>query len=484
MKNMIMKNKNPFIIFKLMIVVFLLNGCKKFVAIPPPTTEITAATVFGNTGTVTAALTGIYTQMYNNAESWEMAQNQGLLSDELTSYSTSAGQEHLYTNGMLVSDNLGEWYNAYYYTYEANAIIAGLEANDNISQAVNQEVTGEAKFIRAFWLFYLTNLYGAIPLVTTTSYSTNGSISRSPVNAIYSQVKQDLIDAESLLNSNYVDQTDTAITTERTRPTRAAAAALLARVYLYNQNWDSAEQQATLVINNNLYALGGLGGIVDSVFLKNSIEAIWQLATPLPTNFNTYDAQNFTLTAAPSTGSQNSTTISPELLNAFESGDLRKSKWIGIYTTPSPSIPYYYPHKYYVINSSTVTEYTMVLRLAEQYLIRAEAEAHLGHMSDAAKDLNMVRARAGLGPSPTLTASASLQQADSAILHERQVELFTEWGHRWFDLIRMGAVDSVMGAPGNVCISKGGIWNVNDVLYPVPEVEINSDPKLTQNPGY
>jgi hypothetical protein len=86
--------------------------------------------------------------------------------------------------------------------------------------------------------------------------------------------------------------------------------------------------------------------------------------------------------------------------------------------------------------------------------------------------------------SPTLTASSNIQQADSAILHERQVELFAEWGHRWFDLIRTGTVNSVMGSPGNVCAMKRGVWNANDTLYPIPQSEIKNDVNLTQNLGY
>jgi hypothetical protein len=126
----------------------------------------------------------------------------------------------------------------------------------------------------------------------------------------------------------------------------------------------------------------------------------------------------------------------------------------------------------------------MVLRLAEQFLIRAEAEANLGDMGDATADLNVVRARAGLGASTILTANSTLPEADTALLHERQVELFTEWGNRWFDLIRTGVVNSVMGTPGGVCAAKGGVWNVDDILYPISVNEIESDPHLTQNPGY
>jgi hypothetical protein len=71
----------------------------------------------------------------------------------------------------------------------------------------------------------------------------------------------------------------------------------------------------------------------------------------------------------------------------------------------------------------------------------------------------------------------------ASILHERQVEFFSEWGHRWFDLKRTGNIDNVMG-DGGVCASKGGTWKSTDQLYPVPISELQTDPKLTQNPGY
>jgi hypothetical protein len=64
------------------------------------------------------------------------------------------------------------------------------------------------------------------------------------------------------------------------------------------------------------------------------------------------------------------------------------------------------------------------------------------------------------------------------------VELFTEGGHRWFDLKRTGAIDAVMGAPGNVCQQKGGHWDTNWQLYPIPLTELQAEPALVQNKGY
>jgi hypothetical protein len=121
----------------------------------------------------------------------------------------------------------------------------------------------------------------------------------------------------------------------------------------------------------------------------------------------------------------------------------------------------------------------MVLRLAEQYLIRAEAEANEGDSTDAIDDLNVIRNRALL-PNYSANVNGSLL---SAILHERQVELFTEWGHRWFDLIRTNSADSVMGI---IAPLKHGSWNDNNdqELYPIPQTARNLDMNLTQNPGY
>jgi len=476
--------------FILVLLVFFTSDCKQFVETPPPSTQLVTTSVFSNSTTATSALTSIYTQMVNNADSYYMASYSGLLSDELTNYSNLVFMQDYYTNDMNPSSStpFGRWSYYYNYIYQANAILSALQGNGNIIQPIEQQLIGESKFIRAFWLFYLTSCYGDVPIVTSTNYTLNNLIVRSPQTQVYQQIISDLSTAIPVLNSNYIDITDTAITIERTRPNQAAAEALLARVYLYTGKYDSAKILSTAVINNNLYNLcTNLSPLMgtNSVFLMNSTEAIWQLAIPLPNGFNTPDGENFILTGAPSTGSSvvyNCTTISPQLLTAFEPGDLRRKYWIDSTANTTPH--YYFPYKYESNNTSKVTEYVMVLRLAEQYLIRAEAEANLGDMSDAATDLNIIRNRANLGPSPTLISGSTLQQADSAILHERQVELFTEWGHRWFDLIRAGAVDTVMGTPGNVCAAKGGSWNADDILYPISNAQISLDPNLTQNAGY
>jgi hypothetical protein len=353
-----------------------------------------------------------------------------------------------------------------------------LENNGSITPPAAQQLTGEAKFIRAFWHFYLTNQYGDVPLVTSTLYTVNATIARTPQALVYAQIVQDLRDAQAELNSNYVDGSDTTVTTERVRPTKAAAEAFLARVYLYTQKYDSAEAYASMVIGNSLYSLCLGFSPANSVFLKNSTEAIWQLSTPLPTSINTNDAQYFILPGAPSSGDAASAAISTQLLNSFETGDLRRVNWID----STGTVPdYYYPYKYQAYNTgSPLTEYTMVFRLGEQYLIRAEAEANLGDSTDAITDLNAIRYRAGLSAYNPLTNGSLL----TATLHERQVELFTEWGNRWFDLIRTGNVNSVMSVVTPIKSNGTVSWMSADQLWPIPQSEILVDPKLSQNSGY
>ena len=467
------QHANVVVVFSIMLF-FSTMGCKKFVEIPPPVTQLGAPSVFSNSAAATAALTAIYSEMQN--ESFNMSSSCGLLSDELTNYSTSSITNiQKYTNSLKASNNSGPWNRAYSYIFQANSIIEGVKENNGISLAVRQQLIGESKFIRAFWIFYLANLYGDVPLVTSTDYTVNKTIARTLKADVYVQIIKDLKEAEIALNSKYVNASDTVVTTDRVRPTKWAAKALLARVYLYTGDYANAVTYASEVINNT--ELFALAPELKAVFLANSQEAIWQLAVPLPTFINTADGAGFILI---STGTL---AISPELMNSFEAGDSRKAEWVGSFTGTAPPITtYYFPYKYKVRQSDVVTEYTMVLRLAEQYLIRSEALVALGtDIPGAIADLDTIRSRAGL---PHYSGSMNKDSLLSAVLHERQTELFTEWGHRWFDLIRTKKINSVMGIPGNVCQMKGGIWSSNWQLFPIPQSEINVDVKLTQNEGY
>ena len=149
-----------------------------------------------------------------------------------------------------------------------------------------------------------------------------------------------------------------------------------------------------------------------------------------------------------------------------------------------PARTFYFPYKYKAFTPNI--EGMVVFRLAELYLIRAEARAQQGMLTgnnSAVADLNTIRARAAgttVGVLPPI-AVTSKEDILAAIAHERQVELFTEWGNRWFDLKRTGMADVVMSV---VAPQKGATWNTDWQLLPIPQNEIIANPKLEQNNGY
>lgn len=468
-----------------------LSGCKKFVSQDAPYTSVNSANVYQTDASAASVLTGIYAKLSTTASVSAGIQSvsyfAGLSADEFTLWSGIIDpiQINCYKNSQSSQSTVDMWSSIYQYVFDCNAAIQGINASTTLTPAVKSQLLGEAKFMRAFFYFYLVNFYGDAPLILSTQYTETAIVPRTPAAQLYQQIVQDLKDATGLLSPSYLDASIIKATTERTRPTKWAANALLARTYLYTNDYSDAEAQAGLVIADSpQYKLSSLAG----VFLKNSSEAIWQLQ-PVVAGYNTWDAREFII---PSTGLSTGVPVylSNRLLNAFDSADQRKSNWINNVTLSGTK--YYYPFKYKVNvlnnlitnSNSGMTEYTMVLRLAEQYLIRAEARAQQGNISGtsgAIADLNVIRMRAGL---PVYAGAPDKDSVLAAIMHERRVELFTEWGHRWFDLKRTSSADSVMGGVSGACQAKGGNWVSTDILFPIIAAQLQANPDLVQNPGY
>jgi len=209
----------------------------------------------------------------------------------------------------------------------------------------------------------------------------------------------------------------------------------------------------------------------NNVFLANSKEAILQLQTANTFPYTTIEGALF----IPYDSTSNpSYYISDQLLGAFEPGDLRRTAWVD--STDFSGAFYYYPFKYKIRNGAqgNILEYYMVLRLAEQFLIRAEARAHLSNLDGAIADLNSIRERAGLTDLPP---SLTQTEVFAAVAQERRIELFSELGHRWLDLKRIDSADAVLGAIKST-------WKPTAKLFPIPASELINDANLTQNPGY
>lgn len=470
------------ICFFIILAIRMAIGCKKFVQVSAPVTSLNSGNVYSSDATAISVLNGVYdrasTGGYGSIQSITSCTFvAGLSADELSLYNNLNSQFLAYYINNLSPITAGYeiWNDVYPQIYILNSAIEGLNSSTGTSLAVRNQLLGEAKFMRAFYYFYLVNLYGDVPLVTTSNYIVNQALGKTPASQVYDQIVTDLEAAQSLLSGQYLDATLLNPTQDRTRPTRWAATALLARTYLYLKNWKSADSAASAVISNSAeFTLSTL----NDVFLKTSPEAIWQLQ-PVNSGQNTQDALLFIL---PSTG-PNTTTypvyLDTSLVNSFEPGDQRRTQWVDSVSV-SGTI-YYYPYKYKINElNAAVNEYTMVLRLGEQYLIRAEAETQLTGMASAQaiSDIDTIRNRAGL---PNYSGLTDMVDFLNEIYHERRIELFVEWGNRWLDLKRTGMVDSVMTLATKI---KGGNWSTYQQLYPLPASDIKTDPNLTQNLGY
>lgn len=445
-------------------------GCKKFVQVSPPDTQLETGLIFSSDQTATAAMMGIYSRAMATPGFFLNGGNSvypGLSADEFAG-TTAAPLVDAFTANTLTSSNsfvTTLYASAYNAIYNANIMIEDLRASKSITERTSRQLKGEALCLRALTYFHLADLFGDVPLETGTSYEVNAVAPRMPVTTVYRQVVTDLLAADSLLDTAYA--VNAGYAGVRTRPNKWAARALLARVYLYQGSWAAAEEAATDVLQSGSYRLEPL---LDSVFTPRSREAIWQLQ-PVSGAMNT--AEGYIFLPAGGSSSKPVYALTPYLLNAFETGDKRRMSWVA--AKPVSGIAYAYPYKYKVRTGIyPYMEYNMVLRLAELYLIRAEARVQGNKLSEAIADLDMVRSRAGLAALP---ATLSAEDVLAAVMQERRVELFAEWGHRWSDLRRTGQIDSVFS------VEKQG-WQQYAALYPIPLTELQRNPRIVQNPGY
>lgn len=439
----------------------LTKGCDNFVETDPPHSQLSKKVVFEDIKTADAAVSGIYISMRDggilNGSFSGLTYKLGLYADELDNY--AAGINYFYANSLFGADTgiLDAWTKSYSQLYAVNAIIEGSEQSEKLNRQEKDRLRGEGLFLRSLIHFYLMNLYGSVPYVTTTDYHTNSTLGKTSPDEMTQRIIEDLNESAVLLSEEYIAPL-------RIRPNRFAAYALLARVLLYSEKWEEAAEVASAVLNSPKYSLSSLS----SVFLKESPETIWQFQSN-GAAINTIEAQLFIFTAGPPP----QTALTASLMNSFDTGDLRKAQWTKSVTKGTDI--WYHAFKYRERSATgTSKEYSIMFRLAELYLIRAEARAEQGDIIGAKQDLDMIRSRAGLAA----TTASSRETIKTAVLRERRIEFFTELGHRFFDLKRYGALDTAL-----LSVKSG--WNSTDALWPIPSQELSANPKLNpQNTGY
>lgn len=344
------------------------------------------------------------------------------------------------------------WSSAYNSINRANNIIAQVDGIEMEQTLINQ-YKGEALFVRALNHFNLTRYFGDIPIITTPTAAPIDDryfVSRDPQAAVYQQIQQDLTQAIGFLPVSYANNNNT-----RHRATRGAAQALMARMHLYTGNWTAAEASATEVISNNIYSLVPFETVVAT---KGSSESIFEIF---------FDANNqnpVTFWYGRDNGGRYEFGATPALWNAYSDNDLRR-----VSSIREEEANTFVNYKYR--DNTTGTDGVHVIRLAEVYLIRAEARARTSNFAGAAEDLQVVRRRAYDDETLVVAPAATEEAAIDAILAERRLEFAFE-GHRWHDLVRTGRATTVL----NIAEYR--------TLMPIPLSATEVNANLTQNPGY
>lgn len=437
----------------IMISVFILSSCKKYLEIQPKNYVSDASTIVDEASAQTA-LNGAYRALGNNGYYGETFVELGFLSGGDWVNLTTGGSANLVIQNFRPDDSYFEnvWTAIYAAINGANNILAKVPGiqDPNLTAQLKGQILGQAYFIRALSYFDLARSWGGVPIVlgpTTSATGANAKVSRSTLDATWAQVESDLDSAYGLLpttvQSRYVAVQNTAV-------------ALRARLHLYKQEWADAEADATTIINSGNYALAT--PFSSWLYQSTNPEAIFEIAFS-PQNTSGISTQM----QVPSRGGNYRYGPGQTLVNLLNDSTIGGARSVLVAKQVQAGSTTWYGNLY-----TKNTDPVYVLRIAEQYLIRAEARAELGtNLTGALADLNVVRARAGVA----LATDSSVPGLLLAIENERRVEFALE-PFRWFDLARTGRAETVLNVPAH------------ELFFPIPTTEITLNPNLTQNPGY
>lgn len=469
-----------------------ISGCSKLLDREPITQVVTNTTSGASISASEAEglLQGVYDAETGYAYGLEFNVLDRITNGDVWSDNSYAGGDNaanitidLFTANSLNDNIRRDWADAYGIIGNINIAIPQIEAcaDPALSSTRKAQILGEAKFMRAFTYFDMVRLFGKLPIILKPADLTNSEslikstfVPQSSVDSVYDAILADLWYAKDNVQNDNVPSNKMVVT-------KGAVNSILAKVYasMPTPNWDSVAYYCDQVIPD--YSL-----VPDFNFLwdndhKNNSEAIWE--------FN-YVGWSVVGNWIPSQfiggGWKKFSTPTNDLVKTFrEEGDSVRLHASISFVDYGWSDPYWknpgnYPilSKYNDPNNGTNDFYA--IRLADILLLRAEAYNNKGDLTDAANLVNEVRERVDL---PNTTAATQDEMAQ-AIATERRLELAFE-GQRRFDLIRTGKAIEVMNAQKD---GAGNNLNYNvqpyQLVYPVPQQQLDLNPKLVQNPGY
>ena len=436
---------------------FLGFSCEDLLA-PNPVALITDDQVLTDASSARVVLTSAYRDLANLGAPKIIAGD--LTADNLIHNGTFTQYREISSKDMSASNGSAEalWGVIYSLSYVVSFLDEGL-GDIEITESEFNEITAAARFLRAYAYFIGAYTYGGIPIVTTTDVEGNRVIPRATYEETLEFVETDLLYALDKLPEEPYNSGEAS---------NGAVKALLARFYLYSENWGEAEKYATDVITGNGTKEYVLEPEFENAIADFSTESILEIV--YSANDNPGTSTNFSINNL--FVGRREIIPSSEMVVALQNDGGDRNivlEFDGNNTRGSD-------------NGYTIVRYgpfdnIQLLRLAEVYLIRAEARAQQDNISgeeSAESDVNIIRERAGV----PLVQGTSKNQMLLIIENERRMELCFE-GHRWYDLIRTGRASAVMPDFTNN-------WTEKDELWPVPLREVTNNPSLAnaQNPGY
>lgn len=447
-----------------------LSSCEKELLQNPNTTKV-ADNFYANEGEMEEAVNAVYatlqfTGVYNTA-----MPAVGELPGEDAYDETPANDGGVY--GMLDDFNVipqsglvaDVWEDSYKGIQRANIVLNRIQDIDYADPNTKKSRQGEMLFIRALLYFNLVRTFGDVPLVVEEVQNPQDIFgqARTPANEVYAQIEKDLTEAAGLLP----DRTEA----NKGRVVKTAAQALLGKVYLTLKDFAKAETSLLAVVNSKAHKLVP----VDEVFsleheLNEELIFVVQFASGINSNSEGSDAYRMFNPTGRQDGGLSGTkghgVLKPEFYALYADGDARK----GVYVNALESGLAY--NNKIAIPSTVVGDSGsdwVVLRYADVVLMLAEIENELNKQDEAIDYLDEIRNRANIGDYTGATDKASVF---AEIDLQRRLELVWE-GHRWFDLLRQGRTQPVLG-----------LNDANKLVLPLPASQIAADPALKQNTGY
>ncbi len=447
----------------LLILLMSFTSCDDFLTIVPET-QLSSATFFKTESDFAQAVNGAYAPLrgYYNSQAWLL----GELHSDNTFYMRNVlfgaveNAENLadfsvpISNGTTPNANvLTAWRQLYLIISRANQVLASIDVVE-FNQDSKNNIRGQALFLRSFSYFHLVRYFGKVPLHLNPVPGREGSaLPLSEEAVVFDQIIKDLTDAVPLLPLKAQQLPG--------RVTQGSARTLLGDVFIYRKRWSDAEQILAPVISSGQYSLMPSYSMAFSKNStnKNNAESVFEVQyregadglqgsflyqqLPFPLNVNEVRSLFGTTNPQPIDG-QGNNVPTPDIIAAYEDGDLRKDASIEYITVSgrpgtnkiTPIIKKFKDvhaqHNNHGINWP-------VYRYAEVILLMAEALNEQGKSGEAAGLLNQVRSRAGL-PASTASGQSPMREA---IYKERRVELAFE-NKRWFDIMRTDRIQQII----------------------------------------